>query len=219
LPALAYKTFNPSPASTKLYELCRLPNWNMDQTYELMRRTFPGKEGASLLDKDLTSKRAFEFNSEHGILSRISTLELGHYLSDILLRDTDQMSMAHALEVRVPFLDYKLVEYIIGLNDEAKYPHTPKKLLTDATKGLLPENIINRKKMGFTFPWEMWMKTDLKTFCESNIHALANRNYFNHDKILALWKGFQQNSAKTPWYKIWHLVVLENWMQENDING
>lgn len=219
LPALAYKTINPSPASNKLYELMRLPNWNMDQTYELMRRTFPGKEAAGLLDKNLASNRKFEFNSEHGILSRISTLELSHYLSDILLRDTDQMSMAHALEVRVPFLDYKLVEYVIGLNDEVKYPHTPKKLLTDATKGLLPENIINRKKMGFTFPWEMWMKTELKTFCESNMHALANRNYFNHDKILALWKGFQQNSTKTPWYKIWHLVVLENWMQENDING
>lgn len=219
LPALMYKTFNPSAASIKLLDLCRLPNWNLDETYQLTRRTLTGKEPRELLYSKAMVERTSEFNSQHGILSRISTLELSHYLSDILLRDTDQMSMAHALEVRVPFLDYKLVEYVIGLSDNVKYPHTPKKLLTDATKGLLPENIINRPKMGFTFPWEVWMKTDLKTFCESNIHNLANRDSFNHDKVLALWNGFLRNSAKTPWYKIWHLVVLENWMQENDING
>lgn len=219
MPAMLYKTLNPNVASIKLLDLCRLPNWNLDETYQLTRRVLTGKEPEELLYSKAFIKRTSEFNSQHGILSRISTLELSHYLADILLRDTDQMSMAHALEVRVPFLDYKLVEYVIGLSDKVKYPHTPKKLLTDATKGLLPENIINRPKMGFTFPWEVWMKTDLKTFCESNIHNLANRDSFNHDKVLALWNSFLHNSAKTPWYKIWHLVVLENWMQENDING
>jgi asparagine synthase (glutamine-hydrolysing) len=219
LPALAYKMINPSPASNKLYELCRLPNWNLDQTYALTRKIMPGNEPFDLLYTKAHLERTHDYNSEHGILSRITTLELSHYIPDILLRDADQMSMAHALEVRVPFLDYKLVEYIVGLNDDVKYPHTQKKLLTDATKGLLPDNIINRPKMGFTFPWEVWMKTELKTFCESNMHKLANRDNFNHDKILALWSNFQRNSAKTPWYKIWHLVVLENWMQENDING
>jgi asparagine synthase (glutamine-hydrolysing) len=218
-PALLYKTLSPSPATTKLYELCKLPSWNLDQTYPLTRKTLPGQEPFELLNSSALSERASEYNSEHGILSRISTLELSHYMSDILLRDTDQMSMAHPLEVRVPFLDYKLVEYIIGLSDNVKYPHTPKKLLTDATKGLLPDNIINRPKMGFTFPWEEWLKTDLKTFCDGNMHSLANRNSFNHDKVLALWNNFQHNSKKTPYYKIWHLVMLENWMQENNING
>ncbi|HXB11078.1 MAG TPA: asparagine synthase (glutamine-hydrolyzing), partial [Bacteroidia bacterium] len=218
-PASIYNILSPSPASAKLVELCNLPNWNLDQTYHLTRETLSKKEVSNLLSYQTSIERSAEFNSEHGILSRISTAELSNYLPDILLRDTDQMSMAHALEVRVPFLDYKLVEYVIGLSDNVKYPTTPKKLLTDATKGLLPDNIINRKKMGFTFPWREWMKTDLMAFCESNMHSLAKRDSFNGGKILDLWNNFQQNSNKTPWYKIWHLVVLENWMQENNIDG
>ena len=55
-----------------------------------------------------------------------------------LLRDTDQMSMAVALEVREPFLDYQLIEFVLGVNDEHKFPHTPKKLLTDSLGDLLP---------------------------------------------------------------------------------
>lgn len=219
LPALVLKTIKPSIATDKFFELCGLPDWNMDRTYPLMRKIFSDRETSELLNSKAIHLRATEFSSEHGTLSRISTLELSHYIPDILLRDTDQMSMAHALEVRVPLLDYKLVEYVIGLNDKTKYPHSPKKLLTDATKGLIPDNIINRPKMGFTFPWRDWMKTELKTFCEGNIKSLAKRDSFNHDKILDLWSSFQNNSNRTPWYKIWHLVVLENWMQENNING
>ncbi len=145
--------------------------------------------------------------------------DFSNYLPDVLLRDTDQMSMAHALEVRVPFLDYTLVEYVLGLPDNVKYPHTPKKLLTDSMKGLLPENIINRKKMGFTFPWNIWMRTELKSFCEGNINSLSEREYFNKENLQALWKGFLQESPQCPWYKIWHLVVLENWIKENRIDA
>ncbi len=218
MPAFLYKAAKPSAASNKLYELCSQPDWNLNHTYPITRKTYWGNESLELLYNAKTVVGSSnEFNSEHEVLSRISTLELSHYLNDILLRDTDQMSMAHALEVRVPFLDYKLVEYVIGLSDNVKYPHTPKKLLTDSTKGLIPETIINRPKMGFTFPWKEWMKTDLKTFCEGNLHSLANRNSFNHDKILDLWSSFLHD--KTPWYKIWHLVVLENWMQENNVDG
>src|SRR5581483_7004864 len=87
-PALIYKTANPSPASTKLYELCKLPNWNLDQTYALTRKTLPGSEPYDLLYTKANLERTHDYNSEHGILSRITTLELSHYLSDILLRDT-----------------------------------------------------------------------------------------------------------------------------------
>ncbi|MCB0786567.1 MAG: hypothetical protein KDC02_20465, partial [Flavobacteriales bacterium] len=72
---------------------------------------------------------------EHGghalpFLSQVSLGELATYLVNVLLRDTDQMSMAHALEVRVPFLDHELVSYVLGVRDGLKYPHSPKRLLT-----------------------------------------------------------------------------------------
>ncbi len=218
-PAALYSKLRPSPASSKLVDLCNLPNWNLDNTYHLTRETVSQKEAMELLSYPTSLARQTEFNSQHQLLSRISTAELSNYLPDILLRDTDQMSMDHALEVRVPFLDYKLVEYVLGLCDKVKYPVTPKKLLTDSTKGLLPDNIINRPKMGFTFPWKEWMKTELNSFCDDQIKSLGRRNSFNNEKVLDLWNKFRNNSPTTPWYKIWHLVVLENWMQENNING
>jgi len=61
-------------------------------------------------------------------LSKISLAEMGTYMQNVLLRDSDQMSMAHSLEVRVPFLDHNLVEYVLGINDQQKYPHTQKEL-------------------------------------------------------------------------------------------
>ena len=67
-----------------------------------------------------------------GDLSKCTIGELETYTRDLLLRDTDQMSMAHALEVRVPFFDYRLVEYLLSLPDAIKFPHTPKQLLVEA---------------------------------------------------------------------------------------
>src|SRR5204863_5580099 len=80
-------------------------------------------------------------------LSLISYAEGRTYMHDVLLRDTDQMSMAHALEVRVPLLDHKLVEYLMGLPDESKVSNgTPKRLLVESLDGLLPDPIVHRPK-------------------------------------------------------------------------
>jgi asparagine synthase (glutamine-hydrolysing) len=239
--SLPFKVMNmlrQSPANAKLLEMAGLPNWGIENIYPLTREIFTKKEMEKLFDAPQTSRndfgtgskgalnsaaqspfRGLGFNPNHEILSKISIAELSYYLPDILLRDTDQMAMAHALEVRVPFLDYTLVEYVLGLPDDVKYPSTPKKLLTDAMKGLLPESITNRKKMGFTFPWDNWMRNDLKPFCEEKINSLSHREYFNKDNLQYLWKGFLKEKPECPWYKIWHLVVLENWINVNKIDG
>jgi len=184
LPFKVLSAVKPSQASNKLLEMAELPDWRLENTYPLTRKTLTKREIEKLLNQSQTPKKALNSDTQSpfrglgpdmGILSKISVAELSNYLPDVLLRDTDQMSMAHALEVRVPFIDYTLVEYVIGLPDEVKYPHTPKKLLTDSMKGLLPENIINRKKMGFTFPWNSWMRNDLKAFCEERIERLSER--------------------------------------------
>ena len=78
-------------------------------------------------------------------------MELNTYMQNVLLRDTDQMSMAHSLEVRVPFLDIDLVEFALSISDAKKYPKTPKKLLIDSLGDLLPPEILNREKMVFHF--------------------------------------------------------------------
>lgn len=151
------------------------------------------------------------------VLGRISIAEITTYMQHVLLRDTDQMSMAHALEVRVPFLDHELVELVVGLSDDIKYPHTPKQLLVESLGSLLPPEIVNRPKMGFTLPFAHWMRGELHEFCDSRIRQLAGRDCFNEEAVVRYWNDFQTGKPSVSWSRIWTLLVLEHWLEKNDV--
>lgn len=106
----------------------------------------------------------------------LSYLELKFYLQNQLLKDSDFMAMHHSIEIRVPFLDHLLVEYVSSLPAETKlnigksdlpdidsspgrsdFQKLSKPLLIAAVKDVLPEAIWNRSKMGFTFPLQKWL--------------------------------------------------------------
>ena len=128
--------------------------------------------------KQLLNKPMTENNNGTPIhsLSDVSILEWNKYLMPVLLRDTDQMGMAHALEIREPFMDYQLIEYVLSLPDQYKIGAKPKQLLVDAMGDLLPDEIVSRKKMGFVLPYEKWMKTELKPFVLEGIDKLKKQN-------------------------------------------
>lgn len=151
-------------------------------------------------------------------LSRVSFAEINTYMQNVLLRDTDQMSMAHALEVRVPFLDHKLVEYVYGVRDDFKYPTQPKKLLVDSMGDLLPSEIVNRPKMGFTFPWEIWLKNNLKAYCVEGLNYLKTLELFNDKGIDDIWVSFLSGKKSITWSRVWTLVVLGHWLKNNHIH-
>jgi len=150
-------------------------------------------------------------------LSKVSYMEMNTYMQNVLLRDTDQMSMAHSLEVRVPFLDHELVEYVYGVADEHKFPYSPKKLLVDSLGDLLPKEIVNRPKMGFTFPWEQWMKNELKDFCIKNLTNLVDRELLDKKQLWDMWDRFIKGNQKATWSRLWPLVVLGFWLEENEV--
>ena len=150
------------------------------------------------------------------VLSRISLAELHTYLQHVLLRDTDQMSMAHALEVRVPFLDHRLVSHALAMSDSIKYPHTPKQLLTEALGSRLPRAIIDRPKMGFTLPWDQWMRGPLEATCKQGLAALTRRNILHAHAVDQLWQGFVQ--GRVTWSRLWTLVALGQWIDRHDLH-
>jgi asparagine synthase (glutamine-hydrolysing) len=129
------------------------------------------------------------------------------------------MSMAVALEVREPFLDYKLLDFVLSVHDSYKFPHTPKKLLVDSLGDLLPSEIVNRTKMGFTLPWQSWMKNELKTFCEKNIFEFSENDFIHKNKMLDLWTRFLADDKTVTWSRIWHFVVLNNWLKQNNVES
>lgn len=150
-------------------------------------------------------------------LSRVSYAEMVTYLQSVLLRDSDQMSMAHALEIRVPFLDHELVSKVMAVQDKYKYPSSPKKLLVDAMGDLLPAEVVNRPKMGFTFPWDSWMRNELKEFCGDHLSDLGANDAFHARAVSRRWDDFLKGKPEVTWSRLWYLCVLQAWMSENGI--
>jgi asparagine synthase (glutamine-hydrolysing) len=96
-----------------------------------------------------------------------------------------------------------------------KYPHTPKKLLVDSVGKLLPSEVVNRPKMGFTLPWQSWMKNELKEFCEVNIIELERRNIVSERGIVDSWEKYKRGDIGVSWSRVWHLVILNYWIKRN----
>ena len=93
----------------------------------------------------------------------IARLEQRAYLSYVLLRDIDAMSMAHSLEVRVPFLDLNFATEVARIPWTMKYRDgTGKWILKQALRDLLPDEILFRRKMGFGLPYNIWMRRTLR---------------------------------------------------------
>jgi asparagine synthase (glutamine-hydrolysing) len=111
------------------------------------------------------------------------------------------------------------VNFVLNVKDEWKYPSSPKKLLVDSLSDLLPQEIVNRPKMGFTFPWKNWMKNELKPFCEEHLNYLGETNILNGTEVNKLWQRFLSDDKAITWSRIWHLVVLGHWVKKNNMHG
>lgn len=217
----------PGISSNKFGELLRANSFSIEDTYPVSRLSFSDHDLEKLLSITELPKSSVSnylgkvLHGDHGntlpLLSQVSLGEIGTYLQHVLLRDTDQMSMAHALEVRVPFLDHELIEFALGVPDILKYPHTPKQLLTESLKDLLPKEVVDRPKMGFVMPWEVWMRHDLRTFCAERLERLGQRSIFRPGSVMELWHRFMANDPRVNWSRLWSLVVLQDWLQRHHI--
>ncbi|MCH7534991.1 MAG: asparagine synthase C-terminal domain-containing protein, partial [Bacteroidetes bacterium] len=214
---------NSGIAAEKIRQIMKLDHISFKSVYPIAREVLSEEQIGTLINKDIIKEQGGygdfinKIPDQYPFLSKVSIAEMGTYMQNVLLRDTDQMSMQHALEVRVPFLDHELVEYVLNVPDRFKKPTTPKKLLTDALGDLLPEEIINRPKMGFAFPWEQWLRADLKTYCEERIDHLKAIVYFDEAALDQIWNKFLSKDPHVTWARIWILVVLGNWMEKNNV--
>jgi asparagine synthase (glutamine-hydrolysing) len=221
------RTAKPGFQSAKTKEILLSDYFDLQHLYPVFRKVLLDDSVSKLLrKKSLSSNNVFdtiqslEQYNEFGALptlGRIGIAEMATYMQNVLLRDTDQMSMAHALEVRVPFLDHELVEYSMHISDSLKYPHSPKKLLVDSFSDLLPKEIVDRPKMGFVLPWENWLKKELKSFAEERLDFLRTTGYFDAAAIDNLWSKFLKGDPTVTWSRVWPLITLADWMKNNHI--
>jgi len=139
--------------------------------------------------------------------ARVSWAELTGYMRRMLLRDADQMSMAVSLELRVPFLDHELVEYVLGLPEAAKkrYPG-PKGLLVEACRDLLPPAVYRRPKAGFVLPMKVWMLGPLASFVAEGLRETVSRGLLPQLFVNEISGAFQRD--RLHWTRVWSIVVL-----------
>ncbi|MFZ0561826.1 MAG: asparagine synthase (glutamine-hydrolyzing) [Terriglobales bacterium] len=148
-------------------------------------------------------------------VNRVSYLESTFYMRNTLLRDSDFMSMAHGLELRVPFLDRALVEACFRIPGTKKLQGASPKSLLLASLGVeLPREIVNRPKRGFTLPFERWLRSEMKPIVED---ALLNADWaqtsISAHAVREVWSRFL--AGKTSWSRPWSLFVLARWCQQN----
>jgi len=149
-------------------------------------------------------------------IAGISWLEMRTYMASTLLRDTDSVSMARSLEVRVPFLDTPLVEFVSALPDAARVqPEVSKGLLRAALAGLIPAEILDQNKRTFTLPWEDWLRSSLRPRVESSLKELAPAlaGHMHAAGVRVVWDNFL--NGQTTWSRPWSLYVLNEWCRRH----
>jgi asparagine synthase (glutamine-hydrolysing) len=207
----------------------------LPQTFPVTRQVFNPADRRALLGEELVElsrqvgdpyttllEDAARRHPQRGLLAMVSYAEARTYMHDVLLRDADQMSMAHGLEVRVPLLDHRLVEYVVGLPDAAKQPAgMPKRLLVESLGSDLPVECVQRPKQGFVLPFDAWMKGELRGFCEHHLgrQGLAGRSVVRAPAVEALWRAYVAGNRSTSWSRPWTLVALNAWLEHNQMSA
>jgi asparagine synthase (glutamine-hydrolysing) len=146
-------------------------------------------------------------------INRASALELGGYLGNALLRDIDTMSMAHGLEVRVPLIDYRVVEKMLAVPGQLKLRRKePKWMLLDAVGGL-PREVADRAKRGFELPFKNWLAGALRDRIESALWSPQLTKLLSITAMQEVWSDFLKGRAS--WSRVWSFYVLGEWAGMN----
>ena len=195
-----WATFADEHASRKLLSQSALKNLN-EVTYQI--------EKSELL------KHIPENHSINDIL--LTDMQL--VLPNDMLTKVDMMSMAQSLEVRVPFLDYEVVDFIFSLPPEFKInKQIRKRILQDSFRDMLPPQLYNRPKKGFEVPLLRWLRNEMRSIITDDLLArdtIEDQKIFNYTEIEKLTKQLFSNNPGDSQARIWGLLVFQWWWKRH----
>lgn len=146
-------------------------------------------------------------------LSRIQYVDFKTYLPDDILAKVDRASMAHSLEVRVPLLDHRFVEHAATIPADLKIRNgTGKYIFKRALEGLVPADVLARRKMGFSVPLDLWFRGELRAPFEQRVLGAGSftESLFEPGAVRSLWDEHQKGIRDRS-YPLWALLTLEHW--------
>lgn len=171
-------------------------------TFRVVQRAREGLPGRDVLNRNL------QYDSE--IL-----------LPNQVLKYTDTLSMAHSLEVRSPYLDHRLVEYVAGISGEEKMRGgDTKHLLKKVAESYLPEEMIYRKKEGFVMPVKDWLPFELKEYVLDTLSmdALMKYDIFRPEAVYFILKKYYSAPEENEYLaeSIWNFVCFQKWWEQKN---
>jgi asparagine synthase (glutamine-hydrolysing) len=153
-------------------------------------------------------------------LNRALNCDFQTLLPDQVLAFVDRLSMAHSVEVRPPFLDYRLMEFAASLPGSMKIKNgRSKHVLKEAVRGLIPAGVIDRPKEGFVLPIDNWLLNDMRPFVEELLapDRLALHGLVRSEAVSQLLKEHYSKSANHG-PRIWNLMMFQRWWEAYVIN-
>ena len=201
-------------------------NQPLARRYMNWLQIFPERMRAELYRDDfveqLPDEDPFEFFEQawrgvgdRDLISKASLADLVTYLPCDLMTKVDIASMAHSLECRQPFLDYRLVEFAASLPASLKFNgRSGKRLLRSTFGSLLPRQIWTRKKMGFGVPLGKWFQHELRGLTEQRLLGDESRcHQFLRREVLQVIVDQHMSGSVNHCYRLWNLLVLESWLR------
>jgi asparagine synthase (glutamine-hydrolysing) len=170
---------------------------------------------AAVSNKDFATcpvRQHLQQSATSGLINRMLYVDTKTSLPDDLLLKADKMTMANSIELRVPFLDHKLLEFAASLMESYKvHGLTTKYILKRTLTNRIPDEIINRRKVGFPVPFGTWLRTDLKDFVQDILldRTTLNRGYFKRSAIERLLTAHSDSGAYSK--ELLSLLSLELW--------
>ncbi|MBS1625078.1 MAG: asparagine synthase (glutamine-hydrolyzing) [Bacteroidetes bacterium] len=139
--------------------------------------------------------------------------DLKYYLKDDLLVKVDIASMIYSLEARVPFLDHRIVEFALNLDEKLKvHKGVTKYLLKEVLYDYVPHSFFDRPKRGFSLPLIKWLRTDLKYLLDTYLSRenVEKLGFVRYDKVAELKKRFEAGEDYL-YHRLWALMLLHKW--------
>ena len=155
-------------------------------------------------------------SNEKELLNYLLFWDMKYFLTDHNLNYTDKMSMAHGVEVRVPFLDVELVNFSTKMPVSLKMKgHTTKYILKKTAEKYLPKEVIYRPKTGFGAPVRKWITNDMDEMIHDFLSEenIVRRGIFDHKQVHALIQKNKEGKIDAS-YPIWALLAIESWMRQ-----
>jgi len=199
-----------SPAKAFFYSVSQLlPGIKEKILSEEVRQVLKGYDTFSLFDAYF-ARVATQTNDP---LSRVQYIDMKTYLADDILTKVDRASMANSLEVRVPILDHKFMEFVATIPSYLKLNGgETKHIFKRAMLAKLPKEVLYRKKMGFSIPVSKWFRKELKEFTQDILFSPGSRQHglFDPSYVEHLWKEHQWGISNHS-SALWTLLMFENW--------